>query len=162
MHNRLTSLAKFQADIIEKRTVQNSDHPYPKVIDVMAECLDLQELDDHYNDESFDLSSFGKSAFKKLCKIAGLSSNQIEVAQKEYEVFKSRVVDIIKNEINDFRNKFEHILFKVHQSKKDCQVKVKKDCIIYNKVNQPLKIMKMKVLHLFLKEETLYTDIEVF
>ena len=40
VQNRLASLARYQAKIIERRTINNVDHPYPGILDDMAECLD--------------------------------------------------------------------------------------------------------------------------
>ena len=40
VENRLRSLAKTQAKIIEERTVENKKHPYPAVLELMAGCLD--------------------------------------------------------------------------------------------------------------------------
>ena len=162
VENRLTSLAKNQASIIEKRIVSSKDHPYPKVIDVMDDCLDLQLIVDQHENENFDLLSHGSTAFSKLCRIAGISSDLMKSLQQQYNLFKFRVLGIIKDENTDIRVKYEHILFEVHQCDDSYNTRLKKGCALFNKLKQPLRLINMKVLHLFLKEESLYSGIELF
>ena len=142
--------------------MSNKDHPYPKVIDVLADCLDLQLIVDQYENENFDLSSHGSTAFSKLCRIAGISSDLMKSLQQQYNLFKFRVLGIIKDENSDIRVKYEHILFEVHQCDDSCNTRLKKGCALFNKLKQPLRLINMKVLHLFLKEESLYSGIELF
>ena len=64
---------------------------------------------------------------------------------------------VIKDDKSDARKNFEHILFDIHLCKGDKQNR--KD---FDKVQFPLKINNMKVLHLFLENEFFFSGIEKF
>ena len=98
VQNRLKSLAKNQAKIIEKRTIDNADHPYPEILDVMSKCLDMQSIVDNFTEEGFDIDASGKAEFEELCKLAGLSDILIRKALDQYLIFKKKVQDIVKDE----------------------------------------------------------------
>ena len=51
MENRLKSLAKCQANIIENKTFENTCHPYLNVIGLMTRCLDTQPVVDEVNED---------------------------------------------------------------------------------------------------------------
>ena len=163
VENRLKSLAKYQAKIIENRTINNTDHPYPKILELMSKCLDAQLVVDGSSDETFDLDSSGNAELGKLCKIAGYSAEQIKVVTDQYILFKRRLLNfVIKDDKSDARKNFGHILFDIHECGKECQARYKQNCKDFNKVQIPLKINNMKVLHLFLKNEFLFSGIEKF
>ena len=56
----------------------------------------------------------------------------------------------------------EHFIFQVHNCDGNCPAKTQKKCTLFNKIQLPLKIINMKILHLFLREESLYMGNELF
>ena len=109
-----------------------------------------------------DIGMVGKAAFKKLCRTAGVPGSLIETAEDQYRMFKERVLAIIKDENSDIRKMNEHFIFQVHKCDGNCSAKTQKKCTLFNKIQLPLKIINMKILHLFLREESLYMGIELF
>ena len=161
---QLKDSAKTQAKIIEERTVENKKHPYPAVLELMAGCLDAQLIVDEIckDIESKNLESVGIQDLKRLCKVAGHANDTIGEIVDEYDTFKKRLDKIVLNTDEDnIREKFGSLLFETHQCSADCSVPGQR-CPDLHKVILPLKVINIKILHLFLKTESLYSDIEKF
>ena len=164
VENRLRSLAKTQAKIIEERTVENQKHPYPAILELMAGCLDAQLIVDEIckDSASKDLESVGIQVLRRLCKVAGHAIDTISDIVAGYDTFKKRLEKIVQNTDEDkIREKFGSLLFETHQCSSDRSVPGNR-CPDLSKVVIPFKVKNIKMLHLFLKTESLYSDIEQF
>ena len=163
VENRLRSLAKSQANIIESRTVGNTKHPYPAGLEVMAGCLDNQlVVDEVAKDRNSDLEELGRREVRKLSKMAGLPSDQVEVVVEQFLLFKNRLKEILLDDsVEGIRHKYDHLLFETHMCTKDCP-KLNGKCPSINTVKLPLQVKNVKILQLFLKEEGLSAGIELF
>ena len=132
----------------------------------MARCLDTQLIVDHVleenSDSSSDLEALGRLEIKKISKMAGFSDSERDLILEQFSVFKTRVNQILIDDSKDgIREKFGHHIFETHDCTKDCE-QVGGKCPNLEKVLVPLKVKNMKMLHLFLKEESLYSGIEMF
>ena len=65
VENKLTSLVKYLANNLEKRL---EGDPNPKVIEVMANCLDLKDIIEYENDKQKNNEM--EKNIKELCKMA--------------------------------------------------------------------------------------------
>ena len=163
VENRLRSLTKSQANIIDSSTVGNTKHPYPVVLEVMAGCLENQLVVDEvckYRDS--DLEEVGGQEVRKLAKMAGLPSDKVEVVAEQFLVFKNRLKEILLDDsVEGIRHKYDHFLFETHVCSKDCP-KLNGKCPSLNKVKLTLQVKNVKILHLFLREDELSAGIELF
>ena len=170
LENRLTSLCRNLADRIEQRALKNNECPVPEVIKLSGECLDLKKLlrngtlDEHEQtteERKLEQDTFNRKTtlkLSKLLKMAGHDDTKVKEMLKEYDEFKVRFFDLIKDDKNELVKKFNHILFEEHTCASDCS----KPCKLKNKTAEPKVIRPMKFLHLFLKERDLFTGIEGF
>ena len=129
----------------------------------MSGCLDVQLIVDEISkDTSENMEQFGKPQLKRLCKVAGLLNEDIEMVVEQYSIFKTRLSSIIGDDsVGSIKHNYGSILFKTHQCSKDCKL-VDGKCPSLKEVIMSLKVNNMKLLHLFLKEESLSAGIGKF
>ena len=97
MYNRLTSLCKYQSKHIAIRTVDNQEHPVPKVISSMENCFDLQKMITAIRNEDDDITSYGVESLEKVLKTASYSDEEADQVKSEYLLFKERLLDLLFN-----------------------------------------------------------------
>ena len=78
IHNRLTSLCKYQARHIGSRTLNNEEHPFSKVISSMGGCFDIQKMMTAIKDEGYDIASYGIENLEEVLKAACYKSEEAE------------------------------------------------------------------------------------
>ena len=165
VQNRLTTLCKYEAKHIEKRTVGCEEYPYPPIISSMEGCLDVQKMVLAGGQDKFDLNTYGIDCLEKVLNQASYKSEQKDEIKSQYNLFKEKVFDLLYNSESQnsyLLKQYEHILYETHTCSEKCKVFVYKKCPEYMKVKAPKTIISMKILHLFLKFPTLYADIPDF
>ena len=153
VENRLTSLCKHLASVLENRVNEN---PTPEVISTMAKCLDLQDLLE--KEETETLRKEREKCLKSVAKIAKYEDGEVEKILKQYQKFKERLSEVVKNEENEVTKRFETLLFVTHSCTKKCESK----CLRKGKILEPRIPILFKIVHLFYKEPSLYLEIEDF
>ena len=162
LHNRLTSLCKYQSMHIAARTVDNQKHPFPKVISSMEDCFDIQKMIIAIRDEDYEIESYGLESLQEILTAASYTSKDADQVKYEYSVLKNKLYDLICNKNSLYIhivNQYEHIIYKTHTCTSKCSSSVSKKCPQYMKIQEPRIIDSMKVLHLLLKFPELYQDI---
>ena len=124
--------------------MKNDECPVPEVIRISGECLDVNKFlradQNTQKDIKYNLSN--------LVKLSGQSSSMVDKILKEYDIFKDRLIDIVKNENNKYNKKFSHILFVEHLCSSLCGM----PCNEKGKPASPIHVLPMKFLHLFKKK----------
>ena len=150
--NRLSSLCKHLASILDSRLLEN---PTPDIITAMGVCLDFESILVH--EETTKTKTERIKCLRKLVKSAKIEAEDIAVDQ--YEICKARFKEVVKSpQNNDVLKRFESALFRVHSCSKDCN----KHCSSKAKVLIPREPNLFKIVHLFYKEPSLYLGVEEF
>ena len=97
---------------------------------------------------------------RNVAERAKYNEEQIEKILDQYITFveKFQRLTVAGSEYDEIVNRFEHILFQTHICSSGCD----KKCTKKGKVLQPRKPKVFKLLHLFLKESSLYKGLENF
>ena len=152
MHNRLTSLCKYQSMHIAARTVDNQKHPFPKVISSMEDCFDIQKMIIAIRDEDYEIESYGLESLQEILTAASYTSKDADQVKYEYSVLKNKLYDLICNKNSLYIhivNQYEHIIYKTHTCTSKCSSSVSKKCPQYMKILEPRIIISMKVVHCY-------------
>eukprot|EP00794_Sanderia_malayensis_P004949 gene4949-5598_t len=158
VRNRLQSLTKNYADLIESRVLKNEKHPYPTVIKSMAGCFDLNLLHEASKNGDFLTQEYGVQCLRKIMDFANIQEDQQHIMIAQYNVFKQRFLDITSDED---KNCLENIfLYKTHQCSKSCTSSRPQQCQYFRSIELPKRIISSKFLHKFLKDDSLYSGIE--
>ena len=141
VENKLTSLVKHLANNLERRL---DEDPTPKVVKVLSECLDLKDI--IANKDNMEKNADMEKSLKKLCDLAKYSDDKKKEIEQQYKEFKSRLIKIVTpgSEYSEVVDRDQHVLFNLHSCSDMCE----KNCF--------------RILHLMLKESTLFTGIEEF
>ena len=135
IQNRLTALSKHQAMHIARRTIDNQEHPFPKVISSMEGCFDIQMMIYASKSEGFDIVSYGVESLEEVLKTASYSQIESKQVVNEYLQMKKLIFDLLfnnKSSNSHLLRQFEHDLYKTHICSKECNVTVYKKCPNYN------------------------------
>ena len=154
VENRMTSLCKGLVKHLERRL---GDNPTPKVIKECAKCLDMEDLVSQECDGVLDER---RKSLKRILKMANYSETDTDLILAQYPIFKDRLRKIVavEGEHQDIVKRFEHIIFETHLCSKGCT----SNCSKKDEVLQPRQPIFFKILHLILKEPSLYGGIEAF
>lgn len=162
LHNRLSTLCKYQAKHIAARTVDNQDHQFPKVIFSMEGCFDIQKMITAIMEEDYDIASYGVEYLEEVLNAASYKSKEADQVKSEYSLMKRRLIDLLFNKGSPnahILKQYEHIIYKKHTCSNRCNFSETKKCPNYMKIMEPRLIISMKVLHLLLQFPELYEDI---
>ena len=155
---------------LEERLTNN---PTPEVIKEMGRCLDLEDL--LMKDEGERERVEREKSLRKVMDKAKYDKKEKDAIVQEYCVFKERI-NGLNNPAGDFEDivgRFEHLIFKTHVCDEKCERVLQTDggrglgsrllvCQEEGKILHPRKPHLMKVLHLFYKEPSLYSDCKRF
>ena len=155
VENRVTNLCK---DLIKHLKRRLKDNPTPEVIVECGNCLDMEDIIDKNEDDGIKQERV--KSLKKVLMIAKYNQEETDLILSQYDVFKDSLNKVAKlrGENKEIVTRFQHLIFETHSCSKDCE----EDCGKTGKVLEPLEPRMFKLLHLFLKEPTLYTGIEEF
>ena len=170
VENRLTSLVRNLKTKLKERLDNN---PTPDVIKEMGRCLDLEDILEEK--ETVVMKENRDRSLRKVLQKGRYEQQEQDEIVKEYEVFKTRINDMIdpKNEDDEILSRFKHLIFQTHTCHPDC-VKVLQEhvgfrskwnvkvCSEKGKVLQPRQPKLMKLIHLICKEPSMYSGIENF
>ena len=161
VQNRITSLCRYQASRIEDRTVNNKEHPYPSLIEILPKCFDLQLLHNASMEEGFNECKYGIDPLQQVTEMVGYSKSDQDIIMAQYNVFKARFLRILSERSRSVTD-YEHLLFETHKCTKVCNVTVPRKCPNYQKLLLPKKVVTMKFLHWFIKDEESSEGIKQF
>ena len=161
VQNRITSLCRYQATRIEDRTVKNAEHPYPSLIEILPQCFDLQLLYNASMQEGFNECTYGVEPLQQVAEMAGYSESDQEMIMAQYNIFKARFLRILSEGSRSVTD-YEHLLFETHRCTKVCNVTIARKCPNHQKLLLPKKVITMKFLHWFLKDEESSEGIKQF
>ena len=118
----------------------------------------MEDIVDRYESEEVKLERM--KSLKSVLKMACYSDPECNLILGQYPVFKDRLKKLVKTEgeHQDVAKRFEHILFLTHGCSKDCQ----SSCPKKGQVLEPRQPIYFKILHLILKEPSLFKGIEEF
>ena len=153
--NRLQSLCKHTARVIEGRTITNLQNPYPTLITVdMAGCRDLQSLYNRRQTGDFSNETHGNIYLQNVMNVAKIPQEQQALIMKEYQEFKQRFIEIAQGRSsNTSISQNEVSLFELHAYSLACGVTSRKhtQCKHYMKIMSPRKVISIKFFLLSLK-----------
>ena len=155
VQNRLESLCRNLAEIIDHRTMTGEDGGFPDIFKHMNDYFNLKNL---YVTRD---PNFGDDSLSTLLEISCTDEPTANKVISEYKLFKSRFLNSLEQDDLMMRNA-ETFLYHTHQCSYKCGVEFYKDCRYYQKISDPKEIIEIKWFHLFLHEESLYTGIENF
>ena len=159
VRNRLQSLSKNYAQLIESRVLQNEKHPYPSVIKSMAGCFDLNLLNEASKNEDFQQHEYGVQSLKKVMGFAKVNDEQQRNIIAQYSIFKQRLLEITSDH-NQNCPENNIYLYKAHHCSKLCTSSRPQLCKDFQSIELPKKLITAKFLHMFLKYSSLYSGIE--
>ena len=169
VENRLTSLVRGLWQSLEVRLTNN---PTPEIIKEMGRCLDLEDI---LKEEGERERAEREKSLRRVMDKAKYEEREKDAIVQEYCVFKERI-NGLTNPAGDFEDivgRFEHLLFKTHVCDEKCEKVLQTDggrgpgsrllvCQEEGKLLEPREPHVMKLLHLFYKEPSLYSDIKSF
>ena len=101
-----------------------------------------------------------KQSLRHIAEKAKYNEEHIKKVLEQYNIFIERFQSLTEpgSEYDEIVKRFEHIIFQTHICSSQCE----KSCNRKGKVLQPREPKVFKLLHLFLKESSLYTGLEDF
>ena len=114
------------------------EDPTNKVVQAMKDIIT--------NKDNMEKNADMEKSLKKLCDLAKYSDDKKKEIEQQYKEFKSRLIKIVTpgSEYSEVVDRDQHVLFNLHSCSDMCE----KNCF--------------RILHLMLKESTLFTGIEEF
>ena len=118
----------------------------------------MEDIVDRYESEAVKLERM--QSLKSVLKMACFSDQESNLILGQYSVFNDRLKKLVKTEgeHQNVAKRSEHILFLTHGCSKECQTSCPKKGQVLEK-RQPIYF---KILHLILKEPSLFKGIEEF
>ena len=108
---------------------------------------------------------YGTIELDKVLEDSMEEENDKKAIREQYVEFKKRTIMLLSDSSCSYAHlhtENQHLLWETHKCTDGCNVRRQVQCADYQKVLEPKEVRTMKVLHLFLKSETLYEGLPNF